>query len=79
MQEDNDDEDSEVNYKDPEESNKENQPPVPPLGFINNVPDHPFYYRIYVRNPQYRANEGIGPTRDLSWPPISSTPLTTRT
>ena len=58
MREDNNEEDSKVNYEDLEESNKENQPPIPPLGFINNVPDHPFYYRIYVRNPQYRANEG---------------------
>ena len=57
MREDNDDEDSEVNYKDPEESNKENQPLAPPPGFINNVPDHPFYYRIYVRNPEYSANQ----------------------
>ena len=57
MREDNDDEDSEVNYEDPEESNKENQPLAPPPGFINNVPDHPFYYRIYVRNPEYSANQ----------------------
>ena len=50
-----DDEDSEVNYNDPEE--EENPCPVAPPGFINNVPDHPFYYRIYVRNPQYTANQ----------------------
>ena len=58
MKEDNDSEDSEVNYEDPEEDNKENQPPRPLPGFINNNPDHPFYYRIYVRNPLYCANEG---------------------
>ena len=58
MKEDNDDEDSEINYKDPVESNKENLPPVPPPGFINNNPEHPFYYLIYVRNPSYRANQG---------------------
>ena len=58
MQEDNNDEDSEVNYEDPEEPNKENQPPAPPPGFINNVSNHPLYYCIYVRNPQYCANEG---------------------
>ena len=58
MKEDNDNEDSEVNYKDPEEANKENQPPRLLPGFIDNNPDHPFYYRIYVRNPLYRANKG---------------------
>ena len=58
MREDNEDKDSEVNYEDPEEPNKENQPPVPPLGFINNNPNHPFFYCIYVRNPLYHANEG---------------------
>ena len=58
MKEDNDDEDSEANYEDPEEANKENQPPRPPPGFINNNPDHPFYYHIYVKNPLYRANKG---------------------
>ena len=42
----------------PEESNKENQPPIPPLGFINNNPNHPFFYRIYIRNPLYCTNEG---------------------
>ena len=42
---------------DPEEANKENQRLAPPLGFINNVPNHPFFYRIYVRNPQYTANQ----------------------
>ena len=52
---DDNDEDSEINYK---KSNKENQPPHHPPGFITNNPDHPFYYRIYVRNPLYRANEG---------------------
>ena len=57
MPEDNNDEDSEVNYDDPEEADKENQHLVAPPGFINNVPDHPFYYRIYVRNPQYSANQ----------------------
>ena len=58
MQEDNNNEDSKVNYEDPPEANKENQPPTPPLGFINHNPDHPFYYCIYVRNPLYHANEG---------------------
>ena len=58
MQEDNNDEDSEVNYEDPEEPNKVNQPPIPPPGFINNNPNHPFYYCIYIRNPLYCANEG---------------------
>ena len=53
MPEDNDDEDSEVNYEDPEQANKENQHLAPPPGFINNVPDHPYYYHIYVRNPEY--------------------------
>ena len=57
MREDNDDEDSEVNYEDPEKPNEENQSLAPPPGFINNVPDHPFYYRIYVRNPEYSANQ----------------------
>ena len=57
MKEDNDNEDSEVNYEDPEEANKENHPPRPPPGFMNNNPDHPFYH-IYVRNTLYRANEG---------------------
>ena len=57
MLESNDDKDSEVNYEDPEEADKENQRPAPPPGFINNIPDHPFYYRIYVRNPQYSANQ----------------------
>ena len=57
MPEDNDDEDSEVNYDDPEEANKENQCLAPPLGFINNVPDHPFFYHIYVGNPEYSANQ----------------------
>ena len=55
MPEDNDNEDLEVNYND---SNKENQPPIPPLGFITNSSDHPFFYHIYVRNPLYCANEG---------------------
>ena len=54
---DDNDEDSEVNYEDPEDDNKENQRLVAPPGFINNVPDHPFYYRIYVRNPEYSANQ----------------------
>ena len=58
MKEDNNNEDSEVNYEDPEEANKENQPPRPLPGFINNNPDHPFYYHIYVRNPLYCTNEG---------------------
>ena len=58
MKEDNNNEDSEVNYEDPEEADKENQPPCLPPGFINNNPNHPFYYRIYVRNPLYRTNEG---------------------
>ena len=57
MPEDSDDMDSEVNYEDPEEANKENQHLAPPPGFINNVPDHPFFYHIYVRNPQYSANQ----------------------
>ena len=57
MPEDNDDEDSEVHYNDPEEADKENQHLAPPSGFINNFPDHPFYYRIYVRNPEYTANQ----------------------
>ena len=57
MPEDNDDEDSEVNYEDPEEADKENRHLAAPPGFINNVPDHPFFYRIYVRNPQYTANQ----------------------
>ena len=55
MHEDNDDNDSEINYK---ESNKENQPPIPPPGFMTNNPDHPFIYHIYVRNPLYCANKG---------------------
>ena len=53
----NDDEDSEVNYKVLEESNCEHQPLIPPLGYITNNPEHPFYYHIYVRNPLYRANQ----------------------
>ena len=57
MPEDNNNEDSEVNYDDPEEADKENQHLAPPPGFINNIPDHPLYYRIYVRNPQYTANQ----------------------
>ena len=36
---------------------KKNQCLAPPPGFINNVPDHPFYYHIYVRNPEYSANQ----------------------
>ena len=55
MQEDNNNEDSEVNYNN---FNKENQPPIPPPGFITNSPNHPFFYHTYVRNPQYHANEG---------------------
>ena len=57
MPEDNDDEDSEVNYDDREEANEENQCLAPPPGFINNIPDYPFYYRIYVRNPEYNTNQ----------------------
>ena len=57
MPEDNDDEDSEVNYDDPEEADKENQRLAPPPDFINNIPNHPFFYHIYVRNPQYTANQ----------------------
>ena len=79
MQEDNNNKDSEVNYEDPEETNKENQPPRPPPGFINNNPDHPFYYRIYVRNPLYRANKGDWTHKRLIVAPSSSTPPTTHT
>ena len=57
MPEDNDDKDSEVNYEDPEEANEENQRLAPPPGFINNTPDHPLFYCIYVRNPQYSTNQ----------------------
>ena len=57
MPEDNDDKDSEVHYDDPEEVNKENQCLAPPPSFINNVPDHPFYYCIYIRNPKYTTNQ----------------------
>ena len=57
MPEDNDDEDLEINYEDPEEANKENQCLAPPPGFINNVPDHPFFYHIYVRNLEYSAKQ----------------------
>ena len=53
----NNDKDSKVNYKDPEEP-KENQPLIPPPGYITNNPKYPFYYRIYVRNPLYRPNQG---------------------
>ena len=58
MPESNDDKDSEVNYKDPVEPTPENQPLILPPGYITNNPEHPFYYRIYVRNPAYRANQG---------------------
>ena len=62
---DDNDEDSEVNYEDPEEADKENQRLVPPPGFINNVPDHPFYYRIYVKNPKYQTNQANWATERL--------------
>ena len=58
MPESNDDEDSKVNYEDPVEPTPENQPLIPPPGYITNNPEHPFYYHIYVRNPAYRANQG---------------------
>ena len=58
MPESNDGEDSEVNYEDPVEPSPENQPLIPPLGYITNNPEHPFYYHIYVRNPAYHANQG---------------------
>ena len=76
MKEDNNDEDSEVNYEDLEESNKENQFPAPPPGFINNIPNHPFLYCIYIRNPLYRTNEGDWTHKRLIVPHTSNSPLT---
>ena len=70
MPESNNDEDSEVNYEDPEESNQENQPLVPPPGYITNNPEHPFYYHIYVRNPLYRANQGDWTHKRLIMAPL---------
>ena len=58
MPESNNGEDSEVNYEDPVEPSQENQPLIPPPGYITNNPEHPFYYCIYVRNPLYCANQG---------------------
>ena len=36
---------SSINYK---ESDKENETPIPPPGFIHNDPNHPFFYPIYL-------------------------------
>ena len=44
---------SEVDYS----SNKENEIQHPPVGFIHNDPEHPFYYPIYVNNPAYVRTE----------------------
>ena len=45
--------DSEINYEE-----KENDPSIPPAGFIPNLIDHPFFYPIYVDNPDYvRTND----------------------
>ena len=40
---------SEVNYEEPP-----NQNPIPPAGFVANIPTHPFFYPIHIPNPTYR-------------------------
>ena len=40
-----------------EESNKENETPIPPPGFIHNDPQHPFFYPIYLPSGTGRATK----------------------
>ena len=43
-----------MNY---EETDKENQTPIPPPGFIHNNPQHPFFYPIYLPTGTGRASK----------------------
>ena len=52
MPESSEDSASEVNYEAPQ-----NQPPIPPAGFITNDPTHPFFYPIHVPNPTDRETD----------------------
>ena len=43
---------SEDNYEAPQD-----QDPIPPAGFVANIPTHPFFYPIHVPNPTYRETD----------------------
>ena len=77
MREDNDDEDSEVNYEDPEESNKENQPLAPPPGSLITSPTIPFITASMSGTQSTVPTSQTGPRRGSLLPPTLSTPPTT--